>query len=116
MKNKGWIYLLLAGLSEIVWAFGLKHADGFSDPKWSIFTIIVIFISFFLFSYSLRSIPMGTAYAIFTGIGTAGTAIIGIFFMNESADFLKLLPLTILILGIIGLKVVDRKDKIKDHD
>ncbi|HCO68117.1 MAG TPA: ligand-binding protein SH3, partial [Dysgonomonas sp.] len=104
-----WLYLILAGMSEIVWAYGLKATHGFTNLKWSVITIIFMFVSFFLFAKSMKQIPIGTGYAVFTGIGAAGTAIIGIIFLNEGTGFLKMVSLTILILGIVGLKLV--KDK-----
>lgn len=109
-----WLYLIIAGISEIVWAYGLKAAHGFTDLKWSIVTFVFIFISFFLFSKAMRQISIGTAYAVFTGIGAAGTAIIGILFLNEGTGILKMISLSILILGIIGLKLVkDEKEDAK---
>lgn len=113
-KNKAWFYLLLAGASEIVWAYGLKASYGFSEFWWSITTVIFIFVSFYLFAHAMKEIPIGTAYAIFTGIGAAGSAIIGIVFLDEGAGFLKMASLTILILGIIGLKLV-KEDKIVEQ-
>lgn len=106
-----WFYLILAGLSEIVWAFGLKKAHGFTVFDWSVVTVVFIFISFFLFAKAMQTIPIGTAYAVFTGIGAAGTAIIGILFLGESADTLKIVSLLLLISGIIGLKLIDKPEK-----
>lgn len=103
-----WIYLLLAGLTEIVWALGLKYSEGFTPIPISIVTIIFMIISFFLFALVLKEIPIGTAYAIFTGIGAAGTALIGILFLNEAKDFLKLFSLALLIGGLVGLKVIEK--------
>lgn len=105
-----WLYLILAGLCEIVWAYGLKMTDGFSDLGWSIFTLIFIIISFFLFAKSMQKIPIGTAYAIFTGIGAVGTAILGFILFNEDVNFIKIASLVILILGIVGLKLVKEND------
>lgn len=107
-----WLYLILAGLSEIVWAYGLKAAHGFTDVKWSIITLFFMIVSFYLFARAMRAIPIGTAYAVFTGIGAAGTAIIGILFLNEGTSFLKIFSLTLLILGIVGLKLAkdDKKE------
>lgn len=106
-----WLYLILGGMSEIVWAYGLKASHGFTNITWGLITLCFIFISFYLFAKSMRSIPIGTAYAIFTGIGAAGTALIGIFFLNEGTSPLKLVSLMILILGIVGLKLVPNKKK-----
>lgn len=103
-----WVYLLLAGLTEIVWALGLKYSEGFTNLPISTVTIIFMIISFFLFAQALKKIPIGTAYAIFTGIGAAGTAIIGIVFLNESREFLKLFSLILLICGLIGLKLIEK--------
>lgn len=106
-----WFYLILAGLSEIVWAYGLKMAHGFTVFDWSVITIVFIFISFYLFAKSMQTIPIGTAYAVFTGIGAAGTALIGIFFLNESASTMKVVSLILLIGGIVGLKLIDKPSK-----
>jgi len=111
-----WFYLVLAGLSEIVWAYGLKMTHGFTDVMWSIITIVFMIVSFFLFGKSMRTIPVGTAYAMFTGIGAAGTAVIGILFLEESANLLKILSLLILIGGIIGLKLSDKKSTGKEGE
>ncbi|WP_101689729.1 DMT family transporter [Dysgonomonas massiliensis] len=106
-----WFYLILAGLSEIVWAYGLKMAHGFTVFDWSVVTIVFIFISFYLFAKAMQTIPIGTAYAVFTGIGAAGTALIGIFFLEESADTMKVVSLILLISGIVGLKLIDKPGK-----
>ena len=102
-----WIYLLLAGLTEIVWAIGLKYSDGFTHLPISIVTVTFMVLSFFLFAQALKKIPIGTAYAIFTGIGAAGTAIIGIVFLHESKSVIKIISLILLISGLIGLKMVE---------
>lgn len=109
-KNKAWLYLMLAGASEILWAYGLKASYGFSEFGWSIITVVFIFVSFYLFAHAMKQIPIGTAYAVFTGIGAAGSALIGILFLDEGAGFIKIISLTALILGIVGLKLV-KEDK-----
>jgi quaternary ammonium compound-resistance protein SugE len=105
-----WLYLVLAGLSEIVWAFGLKESHGFTMLGWSLLTALFLIVSFGLFAKAMQEIPIGTAYAVFTGIGAAGTAIVGILFLNEAAGMFKILSLVVLISGIIGLKLVDGKE------
>ncbi|MFF2481235.1 DMT family transporter [Paenibacillus sp. NPDC058071] len=100
-----WVYLIIAGLLEVAWTFGLKHSQGFTVLWPSIITIILIVASFVVLAKVMQVIEVGTAYAIFTGMGTAGTVILGIA-MGESADPLKLLFIGILIIGIIGLKLV----------
>ncbi len=102
-----WLYLILAGLSEIVWAFGIKESHGFSVLSWSLFTIFFLIVSFYLLALSICKIPIGTAYAVFTGIGAAGTAIIGMLYFNEAAGLWKIVSLVLLIGGIIGLKMID---------
>ncbi|MBM7694575.1 quaternary ammonium compound-resistance protein SugE [Peribacillus deserti] len=99
-----WIYLLIAGLTEIIWAFGLKYSYGFTEAVPSIITVLFMVISFYLFSKSITAIPIGTAYAVFTGIGAAGTVIAGIF-LGETLSFLKVVFLIVLLSGIIGLKM-----------
>lgn len=111
-----WFYLILAGLSEIVWAYGLKMTHGFTHLSWSIITIIFMIVSFYLFAKAMKQIPIGTAYAVFTGIGAAGTAIIGIIFLNEDANILKVGSLLILIAGIIGLKLLGESNGAKEVD
>lgn len=102
-----WLFLILAGLSEIAWAIGIKMTHGFTHLEWSVFTVFFMIISFFLLAKALEAIPMGTAYAIFTGTGTAGAALIGIFYLHESANFLKIASLLVLLVGLIGLQMVD---------
>lgn len=109
-----WFYLILAGLSEIVWAYGLKMTHGFTHLSWSIITIIFMIVSFYLFAKAMKQIPIGTAYAVFTGIGAAGTAVTGIIFLNEDANFLKIASLLVLITGIIGLKLLGENNGEKE--
>lgn len=106
-----WIYLLIAGATEIVWAIGLKLADGFTNLAPSLVTLVFIVISFLLFSIAMKTIPIGTAYAVFTGIGAAGTAILGIWLFGENASLEKLFFLSLLLFGIVGLKVMDGKEE-----
>lgn len=106
-----WVYLIGAGVTEIVWALGLKFSEGFTQLVPSAITIVFIFISFYLFSKAMKQIPVGTAYAIFTGIGAAGTAIAGMTLFGEVASIAKIFFLLLLISGIVGLKLVDSKDE-----
>ncbi|MFK3960249.1 DMT family transporter [Guptibacillus hwajinpoensis] len=100
-----WIYLVIGGLMEVLWAIGLKYSDGFTKPLISLLTIIGIATSFYFFARALKYLPVGTAYAIFTGLGAAGTAVIGMMFLNESISFIKLFFILLLISSIIGLKL-----------
>ncbi|MCB5183917.1 multidrug efflux SMR transporter [Methylobacillus gramineus] len=101
-----WIYLVLAGLLEIGFTTCLKMSESFSKPLPSIGFLIFAFLSFFMLTKALEGIPLGTAYAVWTGIGACGTAIIGIWLFGDPAGTLRLLFLLLLIGSIIGLKVV----------
>lgn len=99
-----WIYLLIAGALEIVWAVGLKYTDGFSKLWPSVVTIAAMIVSFALLAAALKSIPVGTGYAVWTGIGAAGTAIVGMMFLGESRDLARILCLGLIVVGVAGLK------------
>ncbi|WP_273836076.1 DMT family transporter [Guptibacillus sedimenti] len=100
-----WIYLVIGGLMEVLWAIGLKYSDGFTNPMISLLTILGIVTSFYFFARALKYLPVGTAYAIFTGLGAAGTAVIGMMFLNESISLMKIFFIILLISSIIGLKL-----------
>lgn len=99
-----WIMLFCAGLFEIVWAVGLKYSEGFSRFWPSLITLVALAASMVLLGLSLRTLPLGTAYAIWTGIGAVGTVILGIFLFGESASLFRLLCIVLIVLGIMGLK------------
>lgn len=99
-----WIILFLAGLIEAGWAIGLKFTDGFTRPLPSLLTIIGIVVSMVMLSHAARSLPIGTAYAVWVGIGAAGAAVLGIFFLNESVNPARLFFLGLLVVSIVGLK------------
>ena len=101
-----WIYLFFAGLFEIGWAVGLKYTHGFTRLWPSLYTVGAMTISLFLLGLALRALPLGTAYAIWTGIGTIGTAILGIVLFAEPAAALRLACIGMIAAGIIGLKLV----------
>ncbi|CAH9014917.1 quaternary ammonium compound efflux SMR transporter SugE [Candidatus Nitrosacidococcus sp. I8] len=100
-----WIVLIVAGLFEICWAVSLKYAEGFSKFWPSVFNISVMSVSIYLLSQALKTIPIGTGYAVYTGIGAIGTAILGIVLFSESAAFPRLICIALIISGIIGLKL-----------
>lgn len=100
-----WVYLFLAGLFEVVWAVSLKNIDGFSKPLPIIITLVGMTISFVFLSLALKNLPIGTAYAIWTGIGAVGVAIYGIIILGESANLIRILCLLVIVSGIIGLKL-----------
>ena len=103
--NTAWIYLILAGVCEIGWAFGLKYSQGFTKLGVSIVTVIVMILSFILLAQAMKHLPLGTAYAIWTGIGAAGTAILGIVFLDEPRDAIRIFCILLIIAGVVGLKV-----------
>jgi quaternary ammonium compound-resistance protein SugE len=100
-----WFILFIAGLFEVAWAIGLKYSDGFTRLWPSVFTIVAVIISMGLLAYSLKYLPVGTAYAVWTGIGAVGTAILGIFLFNESKEFIRIFFIFLIIVGIVGLKI-----------
>ena len=99
-----WIYLVIAGLLEIGWAIGLKYTEGFSRLWPSVATISAMIASFGLLAAALKTIPVGTGYAVWTGIGAAGTAIIGMVFLGESREIMRILCLVLIVAGAVGLK------------
>ncbi len=99
-----WIFLFIAGIFEVAWATFLKLSDGFSKAGFSIATVIGMLISFFFLSQATKVLPMGTAYAIWTGIGAIGATIVGVLIFNESMTLARGCFLLMLIVGIIGLK------------
>lgn len=100
-----WIFLSIAGVFEVVWAIALKYTEGFTKLTPTIVTIIGMIISFGFLSISLKSIPIGTAYAVWTGIGAVGTVIIGMLMFGEPASVMRLLFICLIISGIVGLKL-----------
>ncbi|WP_269930917.1 quaternary ammonium compound efflux SMR transporter SugE [Aminobacter sp. HY435] len=101
-----WTYLFFAGLFEIGWAIGLKYTDGFSKPMPTVLTIASMIVSLGLLGLALKTLPVGTAYAIWTGIGTVGTAMLGIWLLGEPATALRLACIGLIVSGIVGLKLV----------
>ncbi len=102
----GWMYLGFAGLFEIGWAVGLKQSQGFTRPWWSAFTVASIVVSLGLLGLALRSLPIGTAYAIWTGIGIVGTVLAGIVVFGEPASVLRIACIGLIMSGIVGLKLL----------
>ena len=101
-----WLILVVAGLFEVGWAVGLKYTEGFSRPWPSILTLGAMAVSLGLLGLALRTLPLGTAYAVWTGVGTVGTAILGIWLFREPADAPRLLCIGLIVLGIAGLKLL----------
>ena len=99
-----WVYLFVAGLLEICWAIGLKYTDGFTRPLPTLFTLVTLVASMFLLAKAAQSLPIGTAYAIWVGIGAFGAAVLGIALFHESASAMRLVFLGLLLVSIVGLK------------
>jgi len=100
-----WVALLVAGLLEIGWALGLKYSDGLTRFWPTAATVLAIILSFALMVVALKSLPFGTAYAVWTGIGAAGSIVVGMLLFSESADPFRILCLTLIVTGMIGLKL-----------
>ncbi|OEO31311.1 molecular chaperone [Devosia insulae DS-56] len=101
-----WVYLTIAGLLEIVWAIGLKYTEGFTRLGPTAITVAAMVASVVLLGIALRDLPVGTGYAIWTGIGTIGTAVLGIMLFHEPATALRLASIGLIVAGIVGLKLV----------
>jgi quaternary ammonium compound-resistance protein SugE len=108
--STAWLLLIAAGLLEIVWAIGLKYTEGFSRVLPSAITIAAMIGSVWLLAIALKSIPVGTGYAVWTGIGAVGTAILGIILFNEAATIARLACIGLIVAGIFGLKLVSGGD------
>ncbi|WP_020591288.1 quaternary ammonium compound efflux SMR transporter SugE [Kiloniella laminariae] len=100
-----WVYLILAGMLECGWAIGLKYADGWTRLVPSLLTVLAMAASFWLLSAAMKSIPVGTAYAVWTGIGTIGVAVLGMILFDEPRDIMRILCLLMIVAGIAGLKI-----------
>ncbi len=100
-----WLLLLLAGLLEIVWAVGLKYADGFTKPAASAITIAAMAASMYLLALAARTLPIGTAYAVWTGIGAVGAALLGMMLFAESTSIVRIVCIALIVVGIVGLKL-----------
>jgi len=101
----GWLALLAAGLLEVAWALGLKYSDGLTRFWPTAATLVAIALSFALMAIALRSLPFGTAYAVWTGIGAVGSILVGMYLYSEPADPVRIVCLTLIVAGMIGLKL-----------
>lgn len=100
-----WIYLVVAGIFECVWAIGLKYTEGFTRLLPTSWTVGAMAISFLLLSTAMKTIPVGTAYAVWTGIGAIGVAIVGMILFDESREAARLVSIALIVAGVIGLKI-----------
>lgn len=104
-----WINLIIAGLLEVVWASSLKYTDGFTKPLPSLITLSTLTASFVLLAQALKTLPVGTGYAVWTAIGVVGTAIVGSVFLGEPRDLTRFICISLIVLGIIGLRFAGSK-------
>lgn len=100
-----WVYLFIAGLFEIAWAVGMKYTQGFTRLWPSLWTGLAMIVSLWCLALALRTIPIGTGYAVWTGIGAAGTAVMGMFLFDEPRDLMRLVSIGFIVAGIVGLKL-----------
>lgn len=103
--NTAWFMLLLAGLLEVAWAIGLRASEGFTRPLPSLLTLVAMAASFYLLAAAMKVLPVGTAYAIWVGIGALGTVLLGIVFFGESASPARLVSVALVLAGLLGLKL-----------
>lgn len=104
-----WSVLFIAGVFECAWAFGLRYTEGFTRPVPTLLTLAAMGVSVWLLAVAMKSIPVGTAYAVWTGIGAVGVAVLGLVFLGESRDPLRLLCLALIVAGIAGLRLTSAR-------
>ena len=105
--TQGWIYLVASGLIDVAWALSMKKANGFSQPGWTIVSLVLLAVFVYLLTKALQVLPVGTAYAVWTGIGAAGTVIAGVLFFAEPATAVRLFFITVVVAGVVGLKTAN---------
>jgi quaternary ammonium compound-resistance protein SugE len=103
-----WVYLVIAGILEIAWAIGMKQSQGWTKLWPSVWTLVTMIISFWLLSLAMARLPAGTAYAVWTGIGAAGTAILGMIIFKEPASAARIACIGLIVAGVIGLKIATK--------
>ena len=103
-----WVFIIIASVFEISWAIGLKYTDGLTKVGPTIFTVVTMILSFYFLALGVKDIPIGTGYAVWTGIGAVGTVILGMILFNESKEFVRILFILMIIGGIVGLKLTTK--------
>jgi quaternary ammonium compound-resistance protein SugE len=105
VKHMPWVVITVAGLFEIGWAIGLKYTEGFTRPWPTVGTVLSMIVSLWLLGMAMKSLPVGTAYAVWVGVGAVGTVVLGIVLLGESANAARLISVALIIAGIVGLKL-----------
>lgn len=100
-----WTALIVAGIFEVVWAFSMKQSEGFTRPLASTVTVVTMIVSFWLLSYSMRTLPLGTAYTIWTGIGAVGAFVVGIAWLGEPANLMRVFAAALIVSGLVMMKI-----------
>ncbi|ORM72317.1 QacE family quaternary ammonium compound efflux SMR transporter [Pantoea wallisii] len=100
-----WMMLIAAGLLEVVWAFTMKMSEGFTRPVYAVITLVAVIVSFVMLSWAMRSLPLGTAYTIWTGIGAVGSFVVGLWFLGESASPLRIAAALLIVAGLVMMKI-----------
>ncbi len=100
-----WVFLLVAGLLEVVWAYSMKLSHGFTKPVASVVTVVTMLASFALLSYAMRTLPLGTAYTVWTGIGAVGAFIVGVMVLGEQANVMRIAAAVLIVAGIVMMKL-----------
>lgn len=100
-----WIFLVTAGILEVVWAYFMKQSNGFTKLVPSILTVVIMIASFLLLSFSMKTMPLGTAYAVWTGIGAVGAFIVGVIFLGESLNLMRILAASFIVAGLVMMKI-----------
>ena len=106
--NRAWVLLTIAGVLEVAWAIGLKYSDGFRKPLASTLTMVALVASFWLLAQALKTLPVGTGYAVWTGIGAVGTAILGMVLFDEPRNAGRIISILLIVAGIVGLRLSAR--------
>ena len=106
--NRAWVLLTIAGVLEVAWAIGLKYSDGFRKPLASTLTMVALVASFWLLAQALKTLPVGTGYAVWTGIGAVGTAILGVVLFDEPRNAGRIISILLIVAGIVGLRLSAR--------
>ncbi len=112
----GWTYLCIAGVFEVAWVVGLKYTAGFTRPWPSVVTLVIMGVSIYFLSQAVKTLPVGTAYAVWTGIGAVGTVILGMVLFGESRDAPRLVCIALIIAGIVGLRLVSETPPVTTNE